>query len=51
MYIRRKVFSLLQNEEGEQKLFSVKDINIENVEEKTFSLKEDAEEITINKED
>ena len=43
MYIRRKVFSLLEIE-GEERLFSTTDINLEDAEERIFSLNEDAEE-------
>ena len=43
MYIRRKVFSLL-DVEGEERLFSTTDINLEDAEERIFSLNEDAEE-------
>lgn len=43
MYIRRKVFSLLQNENGEEKYFSTTDITMEDAEQKIFSLVEDVE--------
>lgn len=40
MYIRRKVFSLLEVE-GEERLFSTTDINLEDAEERIFSLNEE----------
>ena len=40
MYIRRKVFSLLEVE-GEERLFSTADINLEDAEERIFSLNEE----------
>ena len=40
MYIRRKVFSLLEVE-GEEKLFSTTDINLEDSEERIFSIKDE----------
>lgn len=42
MYIRRKVFSLLQDETGEERYFSTTDVTLENEEERTFSVAEDA---------
>lgn len=45
MYIRRKVFSLLQNETGEERYFSTTDVTLENEEERTFSVAEDAESL------
>lgn len=38
MYIRRKVFSLLQDETGEERYFSTTDVTLENEEERTFSV-------------
>lgn len=38
MYIRRKVFSLLQDENGEERYFSTTDITMEDAEERIFSL-------------
>lgn len=44
MYIRRKVFSLLQDSEtGEERYFSTTDINLENAEERVFSVIEGEE--------
>ena len=43
MYIRRKVFSLLQDENGEERYFSTTDITMEDAEQKIFSLVEDDE--------
>lgn len=43
MYIRRKVFSLLQNENGKEKYFSTTDITMEDAEQKIFSLVEKEE--------
>ena len=43
MYIRRKVFSLLQDENGEERYFSTTDIVLEDEEERLFSLVEDEE--------
>lgn len=44
MYIRRKVFSLLQDSEtGEEKYFSTTDINLEDAEERIFSINEEDE--------
>lgn len=43
MYIRRKVFSLLQDEMGEERYFSTTDIVLEDEEERLFSLVEDEE--------
>lgn len=40
MYIRRKVFSILEIE-GEERLFSTADINLEDAEERIFSLNEE----------
>ena len=40
MYIRRKVFSLLEVE-GEERLFSTTDINLEDTEERIFSIKDE----------
>lgn len=45
MYIRRKVFSLLQDETGEERYFSTKEILLENEEERLFSLVEDDEDL------
>ena len=42
MYIRRKVFSLL-NVEGEEKYFSTNEITLEDLEEKIFSINEEEE--------
>ena len=44
MYIRRKVFSLLQDETGEEKYFSTTDITMEDVEQRIFSVKEEDDE-------
>lgn len=44
MYIRRKVFSLLQDETGEERYFSTTDVTLENEEERTFSVAESLEE-------
>lgn len=41
MYIRRKVFSLLQDESGEERYFSTTDIVLEDEEERLFSLVDD----------
>lgn len=41
MYIRRKVFSLLQDEMGEERYFSTTDITLEDAEQRIFSKKED----------
>lgn len=41
MYIRRKVFSLLQDEMGEERYFSTTDIVLEDEEERLFSLVDD----------
>ena len=38
MYIRRKVFSLLQDENGEERYFSTREILLENEEERLFSI-------------
>ena len=38
MYIRRKVFSLLQDETGEERYFSTTDIVMEDEEERLFSI-------------
>lgn len=43
MYIRRKVFSLLQDETGEERYFSTTDITLEDAEQRIFSLVEDNE--------
>lgn len=44
MYIRRKVFSLLQDSEtGEEKYFSTTNINLEDAEERIFSINEEDE--------
>ena len=43
MYIRRKVFSLLQDENGEEKYFSTTEFVREDSEEKLFAKKEDDE--------
>lgn len=43
MYIRRKVFSLLQDEMGKERYFSTTDIVLEDEEERLFSLVEDEE--------
>lgn len=40
MYIRRKVFSLLQDETGEERYFSTTDITLEDAEQRIFSLNE-----------
>lgn len=45
MYIRRKVFSLLQDETGEERYFSTTDVTLENEKERTFSVAEDAESL------
>lgn len=45
MYIRRKVFSLLQDEMGEERYFSTREILLENEEERLFSLVEDDEDL------
>ena len=45
MYIRRKVFSLLQDETGEERYFSTTDVTLENEEERIFSVAEDAESL------
>ena len=45
MYIKRKVFSLLQDETGEERYFSTTDVTLENEEERTFSVAEDAESL------
>lgn len=44
MYIRRKVFSLLQDENGEERYFSTTDITLEDAEQRIFSLNEYDEE-------
>lgn len=44
MYIRRKVFSLLQDENGEERYFSTTDITLEDAEQRIFSLNEHDEE-------
>lgn len=44
MYIRRKVFSLLQDETGKERYFSTTDVTLENEEERTFSVAEGLEE-------
>lgn len=44
MYIRRKVFSLLQDETGEERYFSTTDITLEDAEQRIFSLNEYDEE-------
>ena len=41
MYIRRKVFSLLHDENGEERYFSTTDIVLEDEEERLFSLVDD----------
>lgn len=43
MYIRRKVFSLLQDEIGEERYFSTTDILMEDEEERLFSILDDEE--------
>lgn len=40
MYIRRKVFSIIEVE-GEERLFSTTDINLEDAEERIFSIKDE----------
>lgn len=40
MYIRRKVFSLLQDETGEERYFSTNEITLEDAEQRIFSKKE-----------
>lgn len=42
MYIRRKVFSLLQDEAGEERYFSTTDITLEDAEQRIFSKKKEA---------
>lgn len=44
MYIRRKVFSLLQDETGEERFFSTTDITLEDAEQRIFSKKEEEDE-------
>ncbi len=45
MYIRRKVFSLLQDgETGEEKYFSTTDVTLDNLEERIFSISIPTEE-------
>lgn len=44
MYIRRKVFSLLQDENGEERYFSTTDITLEDAEQRIFSVKDEEEE-------
>ena len=44
MYIRRKVFSLLQDETGEERYFSTTDITLEDAEQRIFSVKDEEEE-------
>ena len=41
MYIRRKVFSLLHDETGEERYFSTTEINLEDAEERIFSVNEE----------
>lgn len=41
MYIRRKIFSLLQDETGEERYFSTTNITLEDAEERIFSITED----------
>lgn len=48
MYIRRKAFSLL-NVEGEERLFSVNEITLENLEEKIFSFNEEERDFSEKK--
>lgn len=48
MYIRRKAFSLL-NVEGEERLFSVNEITLENLEEKIFSFNEEEKDFSEKK--
>lgn len=43
MYIRRKVFSLLQDETGEERYFSTREILMEDEEERLFSIIDDEE--------
>ena len=43
MYIRRKVFSLLQDENGEERYFSTTEFTREDAEEKTYAKKDDEE--------
>ena len=43
MYIRRKVFSILEID-GEERLFSTTDINLEDAEERLFSISEEGEQ-------
>lgn len=43
MYIRRKVFSLLQDETGEERYFSTTNITLEDAEERIFSISEERE--------
>lgn len=43
MYIRRKVFSLLQDENGEERYFSTTEFTREVAEEKTYAKKDDEE--------
>ena len=44
MYIRRKVFSLLQDETGEEKYYSTTDVTLDNLEERIFSISIPTEE-------
>ena len=44
MYIRRKVFSLLHDEAGEERYFSTTEINLEDAEERIFSVNEEKED-------
>lgn len=41
MYIRRKVFSLLQDETGEERYFSTTDVTLEDAEERLYSINEE----------
>lgn len=49
MYIRRKIFSLLYNENGEERYFSTTDITLEGAEERTFSITEEQREFGARK--
>lgn len=49
MYIRRKIFSLLYNENGEERYFSTTNITLEDAEERTFSITEEQREFGARK--
>ena len=40
MYIRRKVFSLLQDETGEERYFSTTEVTLEDIEQREFARKD-----------